>query len=147
MTKFYLRAEFSRAQSAKKRMLKGRIQVNGKRVKSPYERVDASVDEIIVDGERVTINKFVYIMLNKPQGVVSAGENEKDKTVIDILPESFKRAGLFPAGRLDKDTVGLIIITNDGVSGAQAFNRPKTTPKRSIISKRLTRIPTKKRFC
>lgn len=106
---------FTRSE-CKKAVLKGRIQVNGKRVKSPDEKVDASVDEIIVDGERITINKFVYIMLNKPQGVVSAGENEKDKTVIDILPESFKRAGLFPAGRLDKDTVGLIIITNDGVS-------------------------------
>ena len=61
-------------------------------------------------------------MLNKPQGVVSAGENEKDKTVIDILPESFKRAGLFPAGRLDKDTVGLVVITDDGESAHAALS-------------------------
>ena len=61
---------FTRSE-CKKAVLKGRIQVNGKRVKSPDEKVDASVDEIIVDGERITINKFVYIMLNKPVGYVT----------------------------------------------------------------------------
>lgn len=106
---------FSRS-VCKKAVKERRIKVNGITVKSADQKIDVTADEITVDDKRVTVSKFVYIMLNKPQGVVSAGENERDKTVIDILPESLKRAGLFPAGRLDKDTVGLIIITNDGVS-------------------------------
>lgn len=115
---------FSRSE-CKKAVKARRIKLNGKLVKSADEKVDVCVDEITVDDKKVTISKFVYVMLNKPQGVVSAGENERDKTVIDILPDSFKRTGLFPAGRLDKDTVGLIIITNDGVSAHKRLS-PKT---------------------
>lgn len=100
----------------KKAVKSRRIKVNGITVKYPDEKIDPDKDEIVLDGEKISVNKFVYIMLNKPQGVVSASENERDKNVIDILPKNFKRVGLFPAGRLDKDTVGLVIITNDGVS-------------------------------
>ena len=57
--------------------------------------------------------KFVYILLNKPSGYVSATEDGRDKTVIDLLPETLQRLGLFPCGRLDKDTLGLVILTND----------------------------------
>ena len=104
---------------------KRRITVNGEIVKSPSQKADINKDEILLDGKSVELNKFVYIMLNKPSGVVSASTDGNFKTVIDILPESFKRKGLFPCGRLDKDTVGLVIITNDGVSSHKRL-APKT---------------------
>ena len=93
-----------------------RVKVNGVIINDYSFKVDVLSDEILLDGNKVEFNKFKYIMLNKPQGVVSATEDRNDVSVIDILPSSMKREGLFPVGRLDKDTVGLVIITDDGVS-------------------------------
>lgn len=106
-----------------------RVAVNGVIVTDPSTKVDISVDKITLDSEVVTFNKFVYIMLNKPNGVVSATEDGKDKTVIDILPTEFKRKGLFPVGRLDKDTVGLVILTDDGVSAHKRLSPKKHAEK------------------
>lgn len=92
----------------------GRVQINGEICKKPETKVNENSDEIAVDGQAVNCEKYVYIMMNKPAGVVSATVDNRDKTVIDILPREMKRNGLFPAGRLDKDTEGLLIITNDG---------------------------------
>lgn len=108
---------------------KGRITVNGTVVKDPSVKVDSEKDVILLDGKAPEFKKFVYIMLNKPSGVVSATEDGAQKTVIDILPESFKRDGLFPCGRLDKDTVGLVIITNDGVSAHKKLAPKSKTEK------------------
>ncbi len=102
-----------------------KITVNGEIVKTPSQKADIEKDEILYENNPVELKKFVYIMLNKPQGVVSASEDGNFETVIDILPESYKRKGLFPCGRLDKDTVGLVIITNDGVSSHKRL-APKT---------------------
>lgn len=71
-------------------------------------------DDITVGGQPLLYSKYVYIMMNKPAGVLSASNDKRAETVIDLLPEEFQRPGLFPAGRLDKDTEGLLIITNDG---------------------------------
>ncbi len=92
----------------------GRVQINGEICKKSETKVNENSDEIAVDGQAVNCEKYVYIMMNKPAGVVSATVDNRDKTVIDILPREMKRNGLFPAGRLDKDTEGLLIITNDG---------------------------------
>ncbi len=92
------------------------VTVNGEIVTDPSFKIDLSHDEVTLAGERVEFKKFVYFMLNKPQGVISASEDGNQPTVIDILPSEYKREGLFPCGRLDKDTVGLVIITNDGIS-------------------------------
>ncbi len=108
---------------------KGRITVNGLVVKTPSQKVDALKDVILLDGKAPEFKKFVYIMLNKPSGVVSATEDGNQQTVIDILPSSFKRDGLFPCGRLDKDTVGLVIITNDGASAHKKLS-PKSKTKK-----------------
>ncbi len=89
------------------------ITLNGVVVKDSGTKTSYS-DDIRIRGERLCQTKYVYIMLNKPQGVVSASTDSRDKTVIDILPEEFKRKNLFPAGRLDKDTVGFCLITDDG---------------------------------
>ncbi len=104
---------------------KGRIKVNGQVVKSPSQKADATTDEIMLDNKKCKFEKFVYIMLNKPSGVVSATEDGISKTVIDILPKDYVRKGLFPCGRLDKDTLGLVIITNDGQSSHRRLS-PKT---------------------
>lgn len=92
----------------------GRMRINGEICRKPETKADEDSDEITVDGQAVNCEKYIYIMMNKPAGVVSATVDNRDKTVIDILPREMKRSGLFPAGRLDKDTEGLLIITNDG---------------------------------
>ena len=93
---------------------KGLVLVNGTVVKDSAIKFDCDFDDIVVDGKPLKKGKFVYIMLNKPKGVVSATNDNKDLTVVDILPEELKRKNLFPAGRLDKDTVGFCLITDDG---------------------------------
>lgn len=97
---------------AKKIIGAKRVFVNNQLAKTDTKCNDN--DTITVDGEKIANNKFVYIMMNKPKGVISASEGNGDKTVVDILPENMKRKGLFPAGRLDKDTTGFVLITDDG---------------------------------
>ena len=93
---------------------KGLVKVNGSVVLDASIKVDCDSDDIVVDGKSLKKGKFVYIMLNKPKGVVSATNDNKDLTVVDILPDELKRKNLFPAGRLDKDTTGFCLITDDG---------------------------------
>lgn len=92
---------------------KGLVKVNDKIVKSSDFKVNEERDSIYLDDELLTYEKFVYLMLNKPAGVVSATYDNKDKTVIDLINE-YKHLNLFPFGRLDKDSEGLLIISNDG---------------------------------
>lgn len=92
----------------------GAVAVNGKVIKSGSEKADPDSDIITVNSKRFVYKKNIYIMLNKPQGIVSASRDPKEKTVIDLVPDEFKREGLFPAGRLDKDTTGFVLITDDG---------------------------------
>lgn len=91
-----------------------RIKINGTVVRRSDIKTDPDNDIIEVDGVAVTYRRYVYIMMNKPKGVLSASSDKNARTVIDLLPEHFKRRDLFPAGRLDKDTTGLLIITDDG---------------------------------
>lgn len=76
--------------------------------------MDPNSDHITVQGKPITYRQHVYLMLNKPKGVVCATEDSKHKTVIDLVPEEWKRRGLFPAGRLDIDTTGFVLLTDDG---------------------------------
>ncbi len=92
----------------------GDIQVNGEICKNSDTKVDPGEDVIVVCGEKINYRKYVYYMLNKPKGVLSASSDKNAVTVVDILPDELKRKNLFPAGRLDKDTTGLLIITDDG---------------------------------
>ena len=91
---------------------------------SAEKKYDAHEVRLLVDGEAVRLCKFVYIMLNKPAGVLSATEDGKGKTVLELLPEEYSRRGLFPVGRLDKDTEGLLLLTDDGQL-AHALLSPK----------------------
>lgn len=94
----------------------GKILVNGIVVRKADIHINPESDEITLCGEKITYKKFTYIMLNKPEGVVSATEDTCEKTVLDLLPDEERRKGLFPCGRLDKNTLGLVILTNDGDS-------------------------------
>ena len=95
-----------------KRLIKsGRVRVNGEVITNPTVHIQEETDELMIDDKPVTYQKYFYFMLNKPAGVISATEG-RDTTVIDLIDENIK--GLFPCGRLDKDTEGLLMISNDG---------------------------------
>ncbi len=97
-----------------KAMIKrGEVVLNGVVIKDSGTKACYS-DEILIDGQKLFQTKYTYIMLNKPEGVVSATDDKKYKTVVDVLPDDLKRKNLFPAGRLDKDTTGFCLITDDG---------------------------------
>ena len=94
---------------------KRRVMVDGKVVKSASEKADPVSSCISIDGVEITVKKHVYLMLNKPKGYVSATEDKEHQTVLELVPEDYAGRELFPAGRLDRDTTGLMIITDDGV--------------------------------
>ncbi len=93
---------------------KGLVTVNGKVVKDSSQKIDENSDVVTVNGDEVILKKHIYIMMNKPQGVISASDGKDEKTVVDLVPDALFRKGLFPAGRLDKDTTGFVLITDDG---------------------------------
>ena len=92
---------------------KGLVTVNGEVIRKPEYKVDIEKDDLVCRGEPVVYQTLVYYMLNKPAGVISATNDPKQKTVLDLITDK-SRKDLFPVGRLDKDTVGLLLITNDG---------------------------------
>ena len=92
----------------------GLITVNGEAVRSSDRQVDPDRDRVVVRGESVEYSKFVYVMLNKPDGYISATADGRDPVVTELLPEKYQKMGLFPCGRLDKHTLGLMLLTNDG---------------------------------
>lgn len=98
----------------KKLVKEGRVTLDGLTVKSSDVKADPSSSVICIDGENISYKKHIYLMLNKPKGVISATDDKSQKTVIDLVPEEFFRQGLFPAGRLDGDTTGFVLITDDG---------------------------------
>lgn len=106
---------------------KGHVSVNSKVIRNNGLQVNAEKDVIEVNGEIVHYRKHIYIMLNKPQGVISATEDARDQTVIDLLPANLQHFEPFPVGRLDKDTEGLLLLTNDG-----QLAHHLTSPRRGI---------------
>ena len=117
--------ELSRSE-AKQKIKKGSITVNGEIVKKPEIKVSAE-DIVCIDGKSITYEEYRYIMLHKPAGVVSATEDTQCRTVIDLIKEGKK--GLFPVGRLDKDTEGLLLLTNDGVLAHNLLSPKKHVDK------------------
>ena len=103
----------SRAE-AKKLIRSGAVTVNGVVVRSADTKLDPEKDRVLFCGKEVVYRKYTYIMMNKPQGVVSATEDGREKTVIDLLPGDMRKTDLFPCGRLDKNTLGLMLITDNG---------------------------------
>lgn len=97
----------------KRAISKGQIQVDGETVKRPERKIDTEKEKVFYQGKAVAYAEYEYYMLNKPAGVVSATEDQKDRTVLDLISEK-QRKDLFPVGRLDKDTEGLLLVTNNG---------------------------------
>ena len=102
----------------------GRVTVNGKKEKSAKLQIDEETDEICFDGQKLDYEEFVYYMMNKPKGVISATEDPNHKTVLDLLDDYARAKEVFPVGRLDIDTHGLLLLTNDGKL-AHALLSPK----------------------
>ena len=92
----------------------GQITVNGIPVRNADAKIDPERDAVVFCGRPVQYRKYVYFLLNKPDGYVSATEDGKDPVVTDLFPEEYRKMGIFPCGRLDKHTLGLMLITNDG---------------------------------
>ena len=92
----------------------GRVLVDGMPARSAEDKCDPEIAEIVVNGEVLTYRRFTWVMLNKPAGYLSATEDGRGATVLDLLPQDLQKQGLFPVGRLDKDTEGLLLLTNEG---------------------------------
>ena len=107
----------------------GRVTVDGKAVKSGDIKINEKNCAVTFDGKEFSYSKYIYIMLNKPEGLISATEDEREKTVMSLLPESYMTKNLFPAGLLDKDTTGLLILTNDGETAHRLLS-PKYNKKK-----------------
>ena len=113
-----------------KKMLKnGAVRVNDQLVKDAKKHVDPESDDITVYGAPVMYREFIYLMMNKPQGVLSATEDSRQETVVDLLDPELLRFEPFPVGRLDKDTEGLLLLTNDGQLAHQLLSPKKHVPK------------------
>lgn len=92
----------------------GLVRVDGRLAASAEDKLDPAAAIITVAGETISLRRFTYVMLHKPAGVLTATEDRKQPTVLDLLPPELRRIGLAPVGRLDKDTEGLLLLTNDG---------------------------------
>ncbi|MGN1230577.1 MAG: pseudouridine synthase [Anaerotignum sp.] len=106
-----------------------RVAVDGKVITSSSQKADAEKSVITIDGKPLMVKKQLYLMLHKPKGYVSATEDKKQQTVLALVPQEFRGRDLFPAGRLDKDTTGLMILTDDGVLAHNILSPKKHVQK------------------
>lgn len=123
---------FGSRKEIKQMLSKGVVTVNGVCASRPELKVDTEKDKVCACGKSVDYRKYFYIMMNKPAGIISATNDPKEKTVIDLLPENLRRHGLFPAGRLDRDTEGFLLITDDGNFAHDILSPKKHVEKRYI---------------
>ncbi|MBQ8276128.1 MAG: rRNA pseudouridine synthase [Clostridia bacterium] len=118
--------------TASKAVRGGQVTVNGERIRTPDLHIDPETDEISLGGEVLTYRRYTYILLNKPDGYVSATEDGNDPTVLTLLPEELQRQNLFPCGRLDKHTLGLMLLTNHGPL-AHRLLAPRTHVEKTYV--------------
>lgn len=114
---------------AKTLIRKGAVTVNGVTAKTADAKIDTEADTVSLNGENIVYRKHIYLMLNKPAGYVCATEDNVSKTVMELVPDEFRRDGLFPAGRLDKDTEGFVFITDDGQFAHRILSPKRHVPK------------------
>ena len=120
---------FGSRSSLKAAVRQGAVLVNGQRAGDPGMQIDPLQDRVEWKGEAVRYRETIYVLLNKPAGVVSATEDTRDRTVLDLLNDEMKARDLFPVGRLDKDTEGLLLLTNDGKLAHDLLSPRKHVPK------------------
>lgn len=119
----------------KKLVKNGLVTVDGQLAKKGDMQIDENNSEIMLDGERLFYKKFVYLMLNKPQGYISATEDKKYPVVTELVDKEYEHFGVFPVGRLDIDTEGLLLLTNDG-----QFNHEMTSPRKNVYKRYFARL-------
>ena len=119
---------------AQKAIKEKRVTVNGAIIRAADTKVEPEANSVSLDGQPLIYRQYVYYMMYKPEGVVSATRDRAERTVLDILPPELHRSGLFPAGRLDKDTTGLLIITDDGDYAHRMLSPKKHVVKRYIAT-------------
>lgn len=126
-------SSFSRSE-CRKLITTGRVRVEGLNWVNADTKIDADECKVFVDGKIIGFKEYVYYLLNKPSGVLSATNDKSKKTVVDLLGEETKHRQLFPVGRLDKDTTGLLIITDDGETAHKIIS-PKSRIEKTYIAK------------
>ena len=114
LDKYLCETGFGTRSQVKDLLKKGQVMVNGEVVKKPELKINETTDQILCQGKKASYKKNIYLMLHKPAGVVSATEDNREKTVLDLVSPEDRKNGLFPVGRLDKDTEGLLLLTDDG---------------------------------
>lgn len=114
LDKYLCETGFGTRSQVKDLLKKGQVMVNGEVVKKPELKINETTDQILCQGKKASYQKNIYLMLHKPAGVVSATEDNREKTVLDLARPEDRKNGLFPVGRLDKDTEGLLLLTDDG---------------------------------
>jgi len=126
-------AGYGSRKDMKKLIRLGTVTVNGKVVKNSALHVNLPDDTVVVDGCAVDYKEFVYLMLNKPSGYISATEDINEPTVLDLVPPNYGHYNIFPVGRLDKDTEGLLLLTNDGKLAHDLLSPKKHVPKTYFV--------------
>ena len=114
LDKYLCETGFGTRSQVKDLLKKGQVMVNGEVVKKPELKINETTDQILCQGKKASYQKNIYLMLHKPAGVVSATEDNREKTVLDLVRPEDRKNDLFPVGRLDKDTEGLLLLTDDG---------------------------------
>ncbi len=133
LDKFLTQALAITRSQAKELLSKGRVVVDGVVCKKGDTKVSPA-QEVTVNGKGVTAAaEYVYLMLNKPEGIVSASRDPRDKTVVDLVAEQFPRRELFPAGRLDKTSTGFVLITDDGAFAHEILHPKHHVPKTYVV--------------
>lgn len=140
LDKFLAEVDLGSRKEVKQLIKKGQISVNQQKEKSDKRQVDPEKDRIEFDGEKLHYQEYYYYLLHKPAGVVSATEDARDRTVMDVFSPKDYRKDLFPVGRLDKDTEGLLLITNDGKLAHELLSPKKHVEKEYFaeVSGRMT---------
>lgn len=132
LDKFLVENRIGSRSQVKEYIKKGMVQINDMPARKPEEKIDEHKDQISFQGKAIQYEKFCYIMLHKPAGVITATEDRNDQTVMDLLPAAYKK-DCFPVGRLDKDTEGLLLVTNNGELAHQLLSPRKHVDKQYFI--------------
>ncbi|MBQ7574866.1 MAG: rRNA pseudouridine synthase [Clostridia bacterium] len=130
LDKYISNSGYATRSEVKKLLKSGIVTVNGEISKKADLHIDEHCDTVKINGTEITYNKYVYLMLNKPKGFISATEDKKYRVVTELVDERYRHYNVFPVGRLDIDTEGLLILSNDG-----GFAHNLTSPKKNVYKK------------
>ena len=133
LDKYLCETGFGTRSQVKDLLKKGQVMVNGEVVKKPELKINETTDQILCQGKKASYQKNIYLMLHKPAGVVSATEDNREKTVLDLVRPEDRKNGLFPVGRLDKDTEGLLLLTDDGELAHRLLSPKKHVDKEYYV--------------